>query len=143
VTRQLRYAPIHDNELDLVMFVNGLPVATVELKNQLTNQTVEHAKKQYREDRSPRDLMLSGKRAVAHFAVDPALVFMTTRLRGASTRFLPFNKGTVDGGAGNPPSPAGAPRTCGRRSGNATTGWTCCTASSMSSPAPARGRPVR
>ena len=104
VTRQLRYAPGHDAELDLALFVNGLPVATVELKNQLTSQTVEHAKKQYREDRSPRDLMLSGKRAVAHFAVDPALVFMTTRLQGASTRFLPFNKGTPDGGAGNPPS---------------------------------------
>ncbi|MCA1694544.1 MAG: DEAD/DEAH box helicase family protein, partial [Actinobacteria bacterium] len=77
---------------------------TVELKNQLTNQTVEHAKRQYRENRSPRDLMLSGKRAVAHFAVDAELVFMTTRLQGASTRFLPFNKGTTDGGAGNPPN---------------------------------------
>jgi type I restriction enzyme R subunit len=107
VTRQLRYSPRHDNELDLALFVNGLPVATVELKNQLTNQTVEHAKRQYREDRSPRDLMLSGKRAVAHFAVDPALVFMTTRLQGATTRFLPFNKGTADGGAGNPPSSVG------------------------------------
>lgn len=107
VTRQLRYAPGHAAELDLALFVNGLPVATVELKNQLTNQTVEHAKRQYRDDRSPRDLMLSGKRAVAHFAVDPALVFMTTRLQGASTRFLPFNQGTADGGAGNPPNPDG------------------------------------
>ena len=107
VTRQLRYAPGHDAELDLALFVNGLPVATAELKNQLTNQTVEHAKKQYRGDRSPKDLMLSGKRAVAHFAVDAALVFMTTRLQGASTRFLPFNTGTADGGAGNPPDPDG------------------------------------
>jgi type I restriction enzyme R subunit len=107
VTRQLRYAPGHDAELDLALFVNGLPVATVELKNQLTNQTVEHAKKQYRKDRSPKDLMLSGKRAVAHFAVDAALVFMTTRLQNASTRFLPFNKGTTDGGAGNPPNSDG------------------------------------
>ncbi len=107
VTRQLRYAPGHDNELDLALFVNGLPVATVELKNQLTNQTVENAKKQYREDRSPKDLMLSGKRAVAHFAVDPALVFMTTRLQGPSTRFLPFNRGTMGGGAGNPPNTSG------------------------------------
>jgi len=104
VTRQLRYAPGHDGELDVALFVNGLPVATVELKNQLTGQTVEHAKMQYREDRSPRDLLLSGKRAVAHFAVDPALVFMTTRLQGASTRFLPFNRGTDHGGAGNPAS---------------------------------------
>ncbi len=107
VTRQLRYAAGHDSELDLAFFMNGLPVATVELKNQLTGQTVEHAKKQYREDRSPKDLMLSGKRAVAYFAVDPALVFMTTRLQGASTRFLPFNRGTEDGGAGNPPSAIG------------------------------------
>ncbi len=107
VTRQLRYAPGHDGELDLALFVNGLPVATVELKNHLTGQNVERAKKQYREDRSPKDLLLSGRRAVAHFAVDPALVFMTTRLQGASTRFLPFNKGTVDGGAGNPPSASG------------------------------------
>ena len=107
VTRQLRYAAGHDAELDLALFINGLPVATVELKNQLTGQTVEHAKKQYRQDRSPKDLMLSGKRAIAHFAVDAALVFMTTRLQGASTRFLPFNKGTADGGAGNPPSPNG------------------------------------
>jgi type I restriction enzyme R subunit len=107
VTRQLRYARGHDAELDLALFVNGLPVATAELKNHLTGQTVEHAKKQYRDDRSPRDLMLSGKRAVAHFAVDPAVVFMTTRLQATQTRFLPFNKGTADGGAGNPPSPEG------------------------------------
>ena len=107
VTRQLRYAPGHDRELDLALFVNGLPVATAELKNHLSGQNVEHAKKQYREDRSPKDLMLSGKRAVAHFAVDPALVFMTPRLQGASTRFLPFNRGTVDGGAGNPPTSTG------------------------------------
>ncbi len=107
VTRQLRYAIAHDAELDLALFVNGLPVATAELKNHLTGQTVEHAKKQYREDRSPKDLMLSGKRAVAHFAVDPALVFMTTRLQSTQTRFLPFNIGTADGGAGNPPNPDG------------------------------------
>ncbi|MTD44854.1 DEAD/DEAH box helicase [Conexibacter sp. W3-3-2] len=107
VTRQLRYAPGHDGELDLALFVNGLPVATAELKNHLTGQTVEHAKKQYRTDRSPKDLMLSGRRAVAHFAVDPALVFMTTRLQSKETRFLPFNKGTADGGAGNPPNPSG------------------------------------
>ena len=107
VTRQLRYAAGHDAELDLALFVNGLPVATAELKNHLTGQTVEHAKRQYREDRSPRDLMLSGKRAVAHFAVDPALVFMTTRLQSTQTRFLPFNKGTLDGGAGNPPNSDG------------------------------------
>jgi type I restriction enzyme, R subunit len=107
VTGQLRYAAGHDKELDLALFVNGPPVATVELKNQLTNQTVENAKKQYRENRSPKDLMLSGKRAMAHFAVDPALVFMTTRLQGASTRFLPFNRGALDGGAGNPPNPTG------------------------------------
>lgn len=107
VTRQLRYAEGHDAELDLALFVNGLPVATVELKNHLTGQTVEDAMKQFREDRSPQDLMLSGRRAVAHFAVDPALVFMTTRLQAKETRFLPFNRGTADGGAGNPPSTDG------------------------------------
>ncbi len=105
VTRQLRYSPAHENELDLCLLVNGLPVATAELKNPLTNQTVEHAKKQYREDRDPRDTLL-GKRAVVHFAVDPDEVYMTTQLAGAKTQFLPFNRGS-DGGPGNPPNPAG------------------------------------
>jgi type I restriction enzyme R subunit len=110
VTRQLHYAPEHANALDLVLFVNGLPVATAELKNPLTNQTVEHAMAQYRTDRDPRDALL-GRRAVVHFAVDPDLVMMTTELERGATRFLPFNRGSDPGGtacgAGNPANPDG------------------------------------
>lgn len=105
VTRQQRYSPKHTNTLDLCLWVNGLAVATVELKNQLTNQTVEHAKAQYREDRDPKDPFLA-KRAVVHFAADPYLAFMTTRLAGSATEFLPFNKGH-DWHAGNPPAANG------------------------------------
>ena len=105
VTRQQRYSAKHTNSLDLCLWVNGLAVATVELKNELTNQTVEHAKTQYRSDRDPKDQFLA-KRAVVHFAVDPYLAFMTTRLAGASTEFLPFNRGH-DGHAGNPLAAAG------------------------------------
>lgn len=105
VTRQQRYSSKHANTLDLCLWVNGLAVATVELKNELTNQTVEHAKAQYRTDRDPHDPFLA-KRAVVHFAVDPYLVFMTTQLAGASTQFLPFNRGD-NGHAGNPPASGG------------------------------------
>jgi type I restriction enzyme R subunit len=106
VTRQQRYNAAHNNTLDLVLWVNGLAVATVELKNPLTGQGVEHAKEQYRSPaRDPKDPFLA-KRAVVHFAVDPHLVFMTTRLAGNDTRFLPFNRGH-DGHQGNPPSTTG------------------------------------
>ncbi|MGD9796944.1 MAG: type I restriction endonuclease subunit R [Acidimicrobiia bacterium] len=105
VTRQQRYSDKHANTIDLCLWVNGLVVATVELKNPLTGQTVEDAKKQYRADRDPKDPFLT-RRAVVHFAVDPHLVFMTTRLDGAGTRFLPFNRGH-DGRAGNPPATDG------------------------------------
>jgi type I restriction enzyme R subunit len=108
--RQLHYAPDHANALDLVLFVNGLPVATAELKNPLTHQTVEHAMAQYRTDRDPRDALL-GRRAIVHFAVDPGLVMMTTKLEGKATRFLPFNRGSDPDatacGAGNLPNPNG------------------------------------
>ncbi len=110
VTRQLRYSATTADELDLTLFVNGIPTATAELKNPLTGQDVEHAKRQYREDRSPRELLFA-RRALVHFAVDPDLVFLTTRLAGKATRFLPFNQGTGgpgnEGGAGNPPSGTG------------------------------------
>jgi type I restriction enzyme, R subunit len=110
VIRQLHYAPEHANALDLVLFVNGLPVATAELKNPLTHQTVEHAMAQYRTDRDPKDALL-GRRAIVHFAVDPGLVMMTTRLERRATRFLPFNRGSHPGetgcGKGNPPNPDG------------------------------------
>ncbi|MFC5262512.1 type I restriction endonuclease subunit R [Kribbella qitaiheensis] len=110
VTRQLRYGDTTTNSLDLTLFVNGIPVATAELKNSLTGQTVEDAKRQYREDREPKELLFA-KRALVHFAVDPDLVFITTKLRGKDTAFLPFNQGTGgagnSGGAGNPPVSAG------------------------------------
>jgi len=107
VTRQLRYSPKHANELDLALFVNGLPVATVELKNQFSGQTVQHAMVQYRRDRDPKDTLLSFKRrALVHFAADPDEVYMTTRLAGADTVFLPFNRGSGTG-AGNPDNPNG------------------------------------
>jgi type I restriction enzyme R subunit len=105
VTRQLRYSSKTTDELDLVLFINGIPVASAELKNPLTNQTVEDAKRQYRVDRDAKELFFA-RRAVVHFAVDPDLVFLTTRVNGRSTEFLPFNRGR-DGGAGNPDNPLG------------------------------------
>jgi type I restriction enzyme, R subunit len=104
VVRQLAYGQ-GSNTLDLCLFVNGIPVATAELKNPLTHQGVEEAKAQYRTDRDPANVLLA-RRALVHFAVDPEEVAMTTRLAGQRTRFLPFNLG-CDGGAGNPPNPNG------------------------------------
>lgn len=107
ITRQLQYAPNHTKSLDVTISLNGIPVATVELKNPLTHQTVEHAKRQYKEDRDPRELIFEFKRrTLVHFAADTEQVFMTTRLAGNATYFLPFNKGW-DGGAGNPADPQG------------------------------------
>ncbi len=110
VTRQLAYEPSSNKTLDLCLLVNGIPTATAELKNPLTKQNVEDAIAQYRNDRDPRNTTL-GKRAVVHFAVDPERVFMTTRLEGGNTRFLPFNQGSGGagqvGGAGNPHSTSG------------------------------------
>ena len=105
VTRQLAYEAGTHKTLDLALLVNGIPTATAELKNPLTNQTVEHAIVQYRTDRDPSNVTLA-RRALVHFAVDPETVAMTTKLAGQSTRFLPFNLGH-DGGRGNPPNPAG------------------------------------
>jgi type I restriction enzyme R subunit len=105
VTRQLAYEPGSTKTLDMVLLVNGIPTATAELKNPLTNQDVEHAIGQYRRDRDPVNLTLA-RRALVHFAVDPDRVAMTTKLAGQSTQFLPFNLGH-DGGAGNPPNPDG------------------------------------
>ncbi len=105
VTRQLPYEPGAFKTLDLCLFVNGLPVATAELKNELTGQGLDQATKQYRTDRDPKNVTL-GRRAMVHFAVDPLRVSMTTKLAGQATRFLPFNIG-ADGGAGNPVNPNG------------------------------------
>ncbi|SEG25945.1 type I restriction enzyme, R subunit [Thermomonospora echinospora] len=108
VVRELEYATKpadQGNRLDLTLFLNGIPVATAELKNPLTGQGVEQAKQQYRSDRDPTELIFT-RRVMANFAVDPDLVFVTTQLRGAKTRFLPFNTGSngpgQPGGAGNP-----------------------------------------
>lgn len=105
VTRQLPYDAAAAKTIDLCLFVNGIPVATAELKNPLTHQTVEHAKHQYRTDRDPANVTL-GRRALVHFAVDPELVEMTTKLAGPATRFLPFNRGNA-GGKGNAPDATG------------------------------------
>jgi type I restriction enzyme, R subunit len=110
VTRQLAYETASGKAIDLGLLVNGIPTATAELKNQLTGQHVEHAKKQYREDRDPANVTLA-RRAIVHFAVDPENVAMTTRLDGPSTQFIPFNQGSGGageaGGAGNPPNSNG------------------------------------
>ncbi len=104
VTRQLYYGADHSKSLDLVLFLNGLPVVTVELKNPLSGQTVEDARKQYKRDRDHRELLFEfTKRTLVHFAVDQDEVFMTTRLSGDKTHFLPFNLGN-EGHAGNPPA---------------------------------------
>ena len=103
VTRQVHYATKNPAlSLDLVLALNGIPVATAELKSPFTQQTVEDAKRQYQNDRDPTEPLLRWKtRALIHFAVDPDLVFMTTRLAGKDTGFLPFNQGRGTG-AGNP-----------------------------------------
>jgi type I restriction enzyme R subunit len=90
--------------LDLVIFLNGIPIFTAELKNPLNGQDVEDAIRQYKTDRDPRDPLLAYGRCLGHFAVDPDLVYVTTQLAGPKTRFLPFNQGKF-GGAGNPPVP--------------------------------------
>ncbi|MBA9078198.1 type I restriction endonuclease subunit R [Rufibacter quisquiliarum] len=107
VTRQVKYSKSNENSLDLVLSLNGLPVATCELKNQFTNQNVEDAKRQYMVDRDPKELLFQGKkRALVHFAVDKDEVYMTTKLDAKNTRFLPFNLGYKNG-AGNPPNQDG------------------------------------
>jgi type I restriction enzyme R subunit len=105
ITRQVHFSPRNPNlSIDAVLSLNGLPVVTLELKNHLSGQTVEHAKHQYKTDRDPNDPIFQFKeRVLVHFAVDPDLVFMATRLEGKDTFFLPFNKG-FDDGTGNPPN---------------------------------------
>jgi type I restriction enzyme R subunit len=106
VTRQVKFAPDEDKSLDMVLFLNGFPIATVELKNPLTQQTVQNAIAQYRERDSRHALFQFKKRALVHFAVDPDLVYMTSKLAGKDTVFLLFNRG-VNKGAGNPEHPSG------------------------------------
>lgn len=107
VTRQLRYSNDETaRALDLALFINGLPVATFELKNSLTKQTVADAIEQYCRDRNPRETLFLLGRCIAHFAVDDSEVRFCTELAGKASWFLPFNKGFNDG-AGNPPNPDG------------------------------------
>ncbi len=107
MTRQLRYSRDETQlALDLGLFINGLPVATFELKNNLTKQTVEDAVQQYQRDRDPREKLFELGRCVAHFAVDDHEVRFCTHLKGKASWFLPFNLGWDDG-AGNPPNPQG------------------------------------
>lgn len=116
VMRQVHFSTGDQRSVDLVLFVNGLPVATCELKTDFT-QTIQDAISQYKTTRLPKDpdtkkvqpLFVSGARALVHFAVSNDEVWMTTRLAGADTRFLPFNRGTDEGGAGNPLNPSGSP----------------------------------
>mgnify|MGYP003662947103 CR=1 FL=1 len=107
VTRQLRYSRDDTaHSLDMALFINGLPVATFELKNSLTKQTVEDAVQQYKRDRDPREKLFEFGRCIVHFAIDDAQVKFCTHLKGKASWFLPFNKGWNDG-AGNPPNPDG------------------------------------
>lgn len=107
VTRQLAYSSDETRRaLDLVLFINGLPLATFELKNSLTKQTVADAVEQYKRDRDPREKLFEFGRCAVHFAVDDSEVRMCTHLQGKASWFLPFNRGYNDG-AGNPPNPHG------------------------------------
>jgi type I restriction enzyme R subunit len=107
VTRQLRYSRDESQlALDLCLFINGLPVATFELKNSLTKQTVDDAVRQYMRDRDPHERLFEFGRCVVHFAVDDQEVRFCTHLKGTASWFLPFNLGWNDG-AGNPPNPDG------------------------------------
>jgi type I restriction enzyme R subunit len=104
VIRQLHYSEKDTHRsVDLALFLNGLPLFTAELKNPLTGQNVRDAIGQYRHDRGPGEPLFAFGRCLAHFAVDPDLVYLATQLEGPTTRFLPFNQGR-NGGAGNPPS---------------------------------------
>jgi len=115
VMRQVHFSTADQRSVDLVLFVNGLPVATLELKTVFT-QTLADAITQYKTSRLPKDpatgavhpLFVSGARALVHFAVSNDEVAMTTKLAGTATKFLPFNRGGLDGGEGNPPNPNGS-----------------------------------
>lgn len=107
VTRQVYYERNGKNSLDMVLALNGIPVATIELKNQFSGQNVTNAQKQYVFDREPSEPIFQfKKRALVHFAVDTDECFMTTKLAGKNTRYLPFNLG-YNNGAGNPPNKEG------------------------------------
>jgi len=103
VIRQVYYSTKNKNSLDMVVFINGLPVITFELKNELTKQNLKHAINQYKKDRDPNEELFRLGRLVVNFAVDTEEVWMCTQLKGEQSYFLPFNKGN-NNGAGNPPN---------------------------------------
>ncbi len=113
ITQELYYTGDNKNRLDLVIFLNGLPIITLELKNAYTHQAVKNAVRQYTYDRNPKDKIFNFARCLVHFALDTDLAYMTTHLNGKNTFFMPFNKGANDGtpfapfGAGNPINPKG------------------------------------
>ena len=96
IIRQLKYSKKNEKSIDIVLFVNGLPVVTMELKNALTGQYLHNAIKQYIEDRDPKELLLEFKRCLVHFAVSTEQVSMCTELKGRGTFFLPFNKALIN-----------------------------------------------
>jgi len=107
ITRQVHHSVSNTGDaVDLIAFVNGLPVFTFELKNNITNQTVEDAVQQYQRDRDPREPLFAFGRTIAHFALDDQRARFCTELKGTSSWFLPFDQGFNDG-AGNPPNPDG------------------------------------
>lgn len=101
--RQVYFSPRDERSVDTVLFLNGLPIVTIELKNQLTGQSYAHAIHQYKTDRQPSDKLFAFKRALVHFAADNNEAYMTTKIEGLRTYFLPFNLGN-DNGEGNPPA---------------------------------------
>ena len=112
--RQWHYSAANKNSVDMILAVNGIPVFAFELKNQFTGQSVENAKRQWKQDRDPREICFQfNKRILAYFAVDLNQAWMTTKLVGDHTYFLPFNQGSNgagnDGGKGNPANPDGYP----------------------------------
>ncbi len=96
VVRQLHYSKINHNSIDMVIFLNGIPIITMELKNQLTGQNIIHSQNQYKKDRDPKEPLLKFKRCLVHFCVDNDKVSMSTQLRGMGTKFLPYNKGITN-----------------------------------------------
>ena len=115
LVRQLYYGTLPDdkhNSVDTVLFLNGIPIVTMELKNNLSGQRTDHAVQQYKKDRSPKELLFKpNRRALVHFALDSETVEMTTWLANGATRFLPFNKGNGKNGGGNPLNENGGYRT--------------------------------
>jgi type I restriction enzyme R subunit len=103
VTRQVKFSQTTEQSIDAVLFVNGIPIVTTELKNELTGQNVYHAIRQYQNDRDPSEKLFAFKRCMVHFAMDTSEAFMTTELKSERTFFFPFNKG-YELGAGNPPA---------------------------------------